>query len=365
MKMNIEKDSVVPRYLQVKRYLKTEILANRLSGKIPSERELASQCGVSYLTVRRAVGELVDEGLLYRERGRGTFVAELGKVSKRTYNIGFVISASFGVANNFFSWMLSGVEAECRKNKYSLFVATNPTDLIPLAARSERQYSRKVDGIIAVHIGDKQGNAEIVQMSRFVPVVLLNRIGDLGQVPSVLTNNTQGARDAMKYLIELGHKRIAHISGPITDDGGCERTTEYKKVLSEASIEVDESLIANGQFTSEGGYEAASKIMSTSPRPTAIFCANDTSALGAIQWCMENGLSIPGDVSIMGFDDVPAASQCYPKLTTMRIPKEEIGKVAFRTLQKIIDTGSIEPEEMTKVLPIELIVRDSCRAINE
>ena len=359
MKMIIDKDSVVPRYLQVKRHLKAEILANHLQGKIPSERELADQCGVSYLTVRRAVGELVEEGLLYRERGRGTFVSEMGRVSHRTYNIGFVITARQGVANAFYSWIFSGVEAECHKNKYSLFVATTADDLIPLATISDRQYSRKVDGIIAAHVDKKKEHDTLIRISRFVPVVLLSQLSGADNIPSVLVDDSQGACDAVKHLTDLGHRRIAHITGPMDHHGSIHRMDGYKKALADAGIAFDESLVCEGDFTFDSGYAGAARLLAGPDRPTAIFCANDGTAMGAMRWLHEQGLSIPGDVSVVGFDDLPMASQCYPMLTTVRAPTQQIGRIAFRVLKQLIETGATEVEELTKTLSVELVVRES------
>lgn len=360
MKMNVNKDSVVPRYLQVKRYLKAQILGNRLKGKIPSERNLAEQCEVSYLTVRRSVGELVEEGLLYRERGRGTFVSELGKISKRTYNVALVVPPMYGMGSQYFAWVFSGLEGECHKHRYALFFATDASELLPMGPRAERQLARKVDGIIVFHMHTEGEDAQIIRMSRFVPVVVLNEVVEGANIPSVVVDSFGGAHQAVKYLLDLGHRRIGHVTGPLDSMPGTERLEGYKSALTDAGVPVDEELISEGAFTFQTGYDGTQRLLSLSAPATAIFCANDGMMIGAMRWIYENGLSIPGDVSLVGFDNIATAARTYPPLTTVDGMMQEIGRTAFGVLQEMIETGETSFKDRKKVVPTKLIVRDSC-----
>ncbi|MHC4718405.1 MAG: LacI family DNA-binding transcriptional regulator [Planctomycetota bacterium] len=341
MGLNIERNGVVPRYLQIKLFIKQEY-------------------GVSYLTVRRAIGELVDEGLLYRRRGRGTFVAERGRISRKTRNVGFVFSERqrHGLADPYFCHVFDGLESECRRHDYALFCSTWPEQLLPMEAEGAGQPpARKVDGIVVGSIGD--GDERIVRMSRFVPVVLLHGVLDDPRIPAVIADNTTAAGEATRHLLSLGHRRIAHVTGPLDCLDGRQRLEGYTAALAAAGLPDDPGLIVEGEFEFESGRQAVDRLMSPPAPPTALFCANDTMALGAMQRLREGGLSVPGDVSVMGVDDIGAASQCHPPLTTVSIPKEQIGSTAFSLLRDMIESDRRAAVEPVHVVPVKLIVRQS------
>ncbi|MHC4716230.1 MAG: GntR family transcriptional regulator [Planctomycetota bacterium] len=361
---NVEKDSTVPRYLQVKTLLKREILKGNLAGKIPSERTMARQFEVSYLTVRRAIGELVEEGLLYREHGRGTFVPEVGTISRKTQSIGFVFpEGRLGIAHPFFARVFSGLERECRKNNYTFFLTTDPGDLLPMEISPRlRSPIRRIDGIISAQLEDPE-NSRIFEASRYVPVVLLDEVAEGADVPCVVIDNVGGAREAVGHLLSLGHRRIGHIAGHLHRVGGQERLAGYLEALAEVGIERDDSIIAEGRFGFDHSLEAAEALLSAPKPPTAIFCADDISAIAAMRAAYERGMRVPEDLSLVGFNDLGEAQRCWPALTTMAVDKEEMGRTAFRMLKIMIDSGADGLRVRKMVIPATLTVRDSCRPL--
>jgi LacI family transcriptional regulator len=170
--------------------------------------------------------------------------------------------------------------------------------------------------------------------------------------------NWQGAFEATEYLIGLGHCRIGFISGLAGLTSTTERLAGYSAALAQHGLALDERLIAEGSFLQEGGYTAAQQLLALPDRPTAIFAANDLSALGAMEAVREHGLRIPKDISLVGFDDIPQASLGYPKLTTVRQPLSEMGREAANILLEEI----AHPEQPRRrvTLPTKLIIRDSC-----
>ncbi len=362
MKLNIEREGTVPRYMQVKTFLKRKILADKLRDEVLSGRKLAKEFGISHETARRAIRELVDEGLLYCERGRGTFVAPRGKITRRIKNVAFVLSPKqipLGLGDPFYSRIFGGIELECRRENYSVFFSTRPEDLLPMGTSGATQSSvRKVDGIIAVH-GDLTDR--IVRIGLFVPVVLvLDPIKDQ-KIPTVVATNFQGTYDATTYLLELGHTRIGYINGISTNTVEVEnRLNGYLSALSEAGIKEDSRLIQPANYSFDSGHKGTDQLLSMKPRPTAFFCSNDLMAFGALRRIYEAGLSVPRDISVIGFDDYPGSAIMAPALTTVRMPTREIGQAAFRMLTKILDGDMSASDGRIETIPTTLIKRDSC-----
>jgi LacI family transcriptional regulator len=165
---------------------------------------------------------------------------------------------------------------------------------------------------------------------------------------------------AMNYLIELGHRRIGFISGRFDLMSAIRRLRGYEDSLAQAGIPLDPDLIVQGDFTAESGLSCARQLLSLPVPPTAIFAANDQSALGAYQAAQEAGLSIPADLSILGFDNIPDAAQAEPGLTTIDQSIQEMGKIAIQMLIKLIEGEPLE-NQIIKT-STRLVIRGSCRA---
>ena len=178
-----------------------------------------------------------------------------------------------------------------------------------------------------------------------------------GTVPCIASDNYGGALAAVRYLCELGHRRIAYVSGTDLSQNRL-RYQGYCDALLEAEITPDETLVREGRWSWQSGYEAAQTLAEEPAPPTAVFCANDNMAMGAILALRERGLHVPDDISVMGFDDLPAAANSRPPLTTVRQPTIEMVERAFDLLQRARQGEPVPAEN--QVLTTELVIRASC-----
>ncbi|MCA9886499.1 MAG: LacI family DNA-binding transcriptional regulator, partial [Anaerolineae bacterium] len=192
------------------------------------------------------------------------------------------------------------------------------------------------------------------------PYVLIDEVDETNTSFSVDSTNWQGAYDATQYLIKLGHRKIAFITGiPLHTSNN--RLEAYKAALEESGILIRKEYIASGDFSQSSGYQQTLKLMALSDPPTAIFAANDVMAIGVMDAVRELGMDIPADVSVVGFDDIPQASTTHPKLTTVRQPLEQMGREGVRLLLEQLEYPDRPPRRLT--LATELVIRDSCKSI--
>jgi LacI family transcriptional regulator len=189
------------------------------------------------------------------------------------------------------------------------------------------------------------------------PIVAVDPHGSNPSYPFVQGTNYEGAVEAMDYLLQLGHRRIGFITGRSEIDSGQRRLKGYRDALSASGIGVDEQLIAYGDFSTETGRKRALDLLSLKDPPTAIFAANDQSAIGVFQAAEELGVRIPQDCSIMGFDNIPEAK--YLGLTTIDQFLGEMGYVAVQMLVRLIDKEELE--DRVYRMPTELVIRSSCQ----
>ncbi len=217
-----------------------------------------------------------------------------------------------------------------------------------------------VDGLLIVLPNSLQSYERALNTLR-LPVVVIapgeEEASENPQFPSVDADHYTGARLAMDHLLSLGHRRIGFISSTTHSAPSLKRLRGYREGLLTAGIALDRDLEATGDFTQQTGFRAARTLLALPEPPTAIFAINDVSAFGAIEAVKDWGLRVPEDVSVIGFDDIPQASQVYPPLTTIRQPLLEMGAAGTRQLLNLIHgVGAVSD---TLILPTELIVRSS------
>jgi LacI family transcriptional regulator len=186
---------------------------------------------------------------------------------------------------------------------------------------------------------------------------MAGRPGHGEEVSFVDVDNVEGSHTAASHLIRLGYRRIATITGPLNTPVGLDRRQGYLNALTERGRPVDESLLVEGDFTEVGGYVAMQRLLVQRP-PEAIFVASDTMALGALRALRNAGLSVPKDVAVVGFDDLPSSSVSDPPLTTIRQPIARIGSQAVRTLLDILENGLQTPRQI--IMTTQLVIRNSC-----
>jgi LacI family transcriptional regulator len=218
------------------------------------------------------------------------------------------------------------------------------------------------DGLLLVLPRNPEAYLESLRQRRF-PYVLVDHQGIDDTGPAVGATNWQGAYDATRHLIELGHQRIGFVTGTL--DRGCarDRLAGYQAALVEQGLTPDPQLIQEGDFFQPRGYACAQALLALPQPPTAIFASNDVSAFGVMEAVRDRGRRIPDDISIVGFDDIPQAAQVNPPLTTVRQPLEQMGRTAARMLLEIMDDPSHPAQRLQ--LATELVVRRSTRSVKD
>ncbi len=275
----------------------------------------------------------------------------------KTNTIGLVLPDS---ANPFFAEISRGIEDEAFKKGYSVFLCNTELDTQRELFYVDVLSKKQVDGIIFVAAGDQADSLDFL-LRRNMPVVMIDRDVPNVEVDAVLTDHQLGGFLATHHLLELGHKRIACIAGPSSITPSAERITGYRKALGEAGIAYDENLVIRGDYHAQSGLEITHSILKMNPRPTAIFALNDLMALGALRAAAEANCSVPGDLAIVGYDDLEIAHFTNPPLTTIAQPKKEIGAQAVNLLIDRMSRKSRPPSRI--VLPPQLVVRRSTQSL--
>lgn len=346
-----------PKYILVEKHIRQAIKNKTVTDKLPGERTLAQQLGVSYMTVRKSIENLVSDGVLYKVPTKGTFVNKNKAKKKRTRTIGYFLDSSIvsGISSPYYSLIFNAIEKEAAKEEYSVvYFSDNNRDRL-LKTLS------KLDGVIATCF--PRIEPIIMDIKQTVPVVVIDNSAADKTIPSVIIDNFNADVASVDYICSLGHKRIGFMTGLEDSDIGKSRFAGYQYGLSKHSISTDMSLVFRGNYSYEAGIDGADYFLSLETLPTAIICANDSMALGAIQKFSKLGYDIPGDISIIGFDDIDVASQIVPSLTTIAAPVDEIAKHAFAMLKNLIN--DIPQGNQHIALPADLKIRQSCAVANE
>ncbi|MCB6183266.1 LacI family transcriptional regulator [Leeia sp. TBRC 13508] len=327
-------------------------------------KDVALHAGVSVTTVSHALNgtRFVSEEAKQRIE---TAVATLGYVPSAiarslkhnsTRTLGMMIPNN---SNPYFAEIIRGVESQCFDAGYNLVLCNSDNDPEKQSCHLRVLAERRIDGLILVASGAEAALASQLE-SLNVPLVLVDRniIGldsDLVQV-----DHTSGSKMATDHLIQLGHRNIACISGPAGLAPSTERRAGWKLALQAAGIDRREGDVARGDFTSRGGFNAMQTLLARNDRPTAVFVCNDVMAIGAMSAIHQAGLSVPGDISIVGFDDIELAAYTIPPLTTIAQPKKAIGVGTAELLLERLSGGRTQTRQL--ILQPELIVRQSSAA---
>jgi LacI family transcriptional regulator len=340
-----------------------------VGGKIPSERELALELAVSRTTVRNAVLALTSRGLFERSVGQGTFVRRKpGRTSEQhvsTGTLGYVVckekSARQPIASEAFYFdVFLGIEQEtARSGRHTLFSYLDDFDSAEIEAF--RTFLDKVDGVIMEEARNRT-LLELVKTSG-VPVVLLAPTASLEGCDLVLMDLAAGVKKAVRYLRDLGHRRIAIVNGPLRLESARIRFLAWKEAMAESGSPADDRLVDGDEgWSAEAGHAAMGRLLERSPDLTAVLCANDLLAIGALSALSERSLRVPDDVSVMGFDDTELARHASPPLTTMRIHSRDMARAAARRLLERVENPGIPAVRIE--FPIDCVIRKSCKEVN-
>jgi DNA-binding LacI/PurR family transcriptional regulator len=338
---NLTMDITTPKYLLVENHIKKAIKQRKIIDKLPGERGLAKELGISYMTIRKAIDNLVNEGVLYKIPTKGTYVADPKAQKKKTKTIGYFLDSSIvaGLSSPYYSLIFEALEKEATRHGYSLvyFSDNDPTSL--------KGVLKKLDGVIASCF--RRIENIIQEIKDFVPVVVIDNSAADKTIPSVIIDNFSAQIESVDHLCTLGHQRIGFMTGLEDSDVGRDRFEGYKSGLSKQGITIDEELVFRGNYSFQSGISGAEYFLSLAELPTAIICANDSMALGAINKLYESELEVPGDVSVVGFDDIDVASQNIPPLTTISAPINDIAVRSFNLLEHLIVGKTLENRHVT------------------
>lgn len=323
-------------------------------------RVIAREAGVSPSTVSRIINGTVKvseelktavEAAIARHDFRPDAAAR-GLALGRTLTIGVLSQA---IDSPFYAEGLRGMELRLSRAGYAaLFMSGNWNEVDE--ERCMREFiDRGVDGIIM--FSGCLGDAAVKEFAKRVPVVVTGRTLRAPHVYSLPIDDRRGALLAMQHLLGLGHRRIAFIAGSDNHPDALERLAGYKVALQEAGLPFDPRLVVSGDWREEGGLRATNQLLESGIRFSAIFCVNDQSAHGAYLALFRKGLSVPKDVSVVGFDDLPSSSYSLPPLTCVRQSVRVIGECSAEAILALIAgrRPRIDPPS------VEIVVRDSTR----
>ena len=254
----------------------------------------------------------------------------------------------------FFLEAFRGVDQAARQIGYAVLMGFTDRDPEREKALFNQVSSRRADGIILVTSASSAGLG--VRKGPLPPIVAALESAEWGDLPTVRVDHVKAAVAATNYLFDLGHPRVAHIPGPMNSPMARHRLEGYREALAARGLSGAEQLGHGGEFTIESGAAAMRALLCATPRPTAVFVANDEMAIGAVRAVKEAGLSVPGDISIMGFDDQRIARIYDPALTTVQIPTAEIGYRSMLMLEQVLTRAAFDPDV---VLPTQVVERDS------
>jgi LacI family transcriptional regulator len=329
--------------------------------------DIAKQAGVSRSTVSRVVNDHPHVREEVRKRvwevikstGYHPNAAARTLASQRSWMIGLVLprSVSSFFIDPYYPHLTQGIAQACNQYDYTLalFLVGTKEDEEKIFPRVSRR--GLLDGILVQsgHIGDRLIDRLV---NSNIPLVIAGRPFHSNGVSYIDVDNVDAVYNAVNHLIRLGYKRIGTIAGPDNSTVGLDRKAGYLKALDEQGWDVDESLIAEGDFTEAGGYHAMQQLLAANP--DAVFAASDLMAVGAMRAVRDAGLTTPDDVAFVGFDDLPLATLSNYSLTTVHQPVVEFGIKAVETLIDLIENG-IKPARRI-IMETELIIRDSCGA---
>ncbi len=329
----------------------------------PKIKDIAERAGVSVATVSRALSGsslVTDEtrkriNALARELNYRPNVSARNLRTRRSMSVLLVVR---DVGNPFYLEILKGVEATAREAGYAVLMGNTEND----PDREVEYFNMLRDGhadgmILMTGKLPPPEPGESADLSHLPVVIALEMIEGSG-FPHVQIDNVAAAEAAVDHLIALGHRRIAHIAGPLPEVMALHRRDGYRAAMKAAGLAVPEGYEVRGDYLLESGEACASDLFALPEPPTAIFAANDEMAYGAIHALRRLGREVPGDVSVVGFDDLYLSKAFYPPLTTVSQPRADIGRTAMSQLLNVLSDGDVAAEPAI-VLPTTLNIRGS------
>lgn len=277
-------------------------------------------------------------------------------ITSKTSTLGVLLPDLYG---EFFSEVIRGMDQAAQRSGYHLLVSSShdAKEEIEAAMRAMRG---RVDGLVAMspHL---DASSLVANVPSTLPVVLLNCAVNGDTYDALTIENRRGAQAMVRHLVDLGHQRIAIITGAEGNYDAAERLHGYRRAMREAGISPPNEWEITGDFTETSGYRAVGALLALQPRPTALFAANDSMAIGAMSGLREAGLRVPDDIAVAGFDDIPMARYMSPPLTSVHVDIAELGSRAVRTLLHAVEEKNAHARRHQRVATT-LVIRRSCGA---
>ena len=359
--MIVDRDSPIPQYFQLQTWLKEQIELGifKTSDKIPTEEELVQLTGLARATIRQAIQNLVNMGFLTRKKGLGTFVTVPETKTNKHATIGIIIP---DIRSGYAPELARGAEDEASKNKHSLILCCTDDLFIKAEFHANRLIENSVSGVIYVPTASTDANNRLIVekfLEKNIPIVLADRILPNLELDYVTTDNYDGAHKITSYLISKGHKKIAVVYSNLFSTERL-RFMGYKKALEDYRIPFDASLVVShsGPFIDEHFVRYAHSLLKSKKNFTAIFAGHDRIALVFYSVAKELGISIPEDISIVGYDDLNYRTI---SLTTIHQPIYEMGQESMKLILSRINNNKSEYRNI--VLKSHLVERLSVRQL--
>jgi DNA-binding LacI/PurR family transcriptional regulator len=330
-----------------------------------SIKDIAKAAGVSHSTVSRALNDspLVNAETkariqrLSQQMGYSPDAIARSLVTQRTRTVGVVATT---ITDPFVAEVVQGVEDAAQESGYSVILTSSASEPERELVAVEMLRAKRVDGVIVT--SSRIGALYLRHLEGIgVPVVLVNNHNEQSgrYTFSVSVDNRHGGHLATAHLIGKGHRRIGYVSGPADHSDDLGRLAGYRQALDEATIPFDPALVVPGNGRLDGGERALCLLTGLAGPPTGVFCYNDMTAIGLISAARRTGLWVPGDLAVVGFDDIPLAAHVYPPLTTVAQPQRDMGRQAMGmalALMAVDDSAAPFSDVMVKG---RLIVRES------
>jgi GntR family transcriptional regulator of arabinose operon len=360
----------IPKYHRFRLIVEQDIRSGKypFGSALPPERKLAEDYGINRQTVRQALKALAEEGYLIREQGRGTFIAR--KDIERTVdplNIGVVIYKAALEAQRFFPDLLRGISDAVDVDAANVVMVPfdEQTAGVPEGEFCRRIITqKKLQGLLIV--SEELAERELFYLLAHDFPFVLTRIPPYRDKPIdyVCYDHEDGMKQTVAYLSGLGHTKIACIGGIYSRYYAALRITlAFRQAMAEEGLKIKPDWIPECDYSGKSSLKISRQLLGTADRPTAIILADDSFAIGVYQAAVENGLKIPEDISVVGYNDLPIATSLVPALTTIKTPRYEMGRLACEILERRIIAardGHTLDLEGARELDVELVTRGSC-----
>jgi LacI family transcriptional regulator, galactose operon repressor len=326
-------------------------------------REIARQARVSTATVSRVINRIPTVNAQLAKRVWNV-IDELGYypntqaralVSGRSRIFGLIIS---DITNPFFPEIVHVFETLAVQQHYEILLTSTENDPKRMKSAVRRMIERRVEGVAILTFGMEEPLLESLTV-RNVPLVFVDVGPARPRVSNIKIDYLHGIRQAVQHLAAMRHEKIAFITGPLRLKSASARRQSFMQSMQEIGLEPEMDLIIESNHTMEGGMEAFSELLTRPARPTAVMCSNDMTAIGVMRRSHEAGISIPRDVSVIGFDDIRLAQFVIPPLTTIQMSQAELARLAFNALMTDVERETPTPNGSEYILKTNLVLRES------